>query len=47
VGLNPNTPLKSAGFLILPSTSVPIPKGEHLVADTPPSPPELPPVVLL
>lgn len=36
------TPQKAAGALILPAKSVPIPRGEHLEATNPASPPELP-----
>jgi len=47
VGLNPIIPEQAAGDLILPPMSVPMPKGTHLVATKPPSPPELPPQVLV
>ena len=46
VGLNPKTPQKAAGSLILPSESLDIPIGEHLAAINPASPPELDPHVL-
>lgn len=43
VGLNPLIPVKVHGIRILPPMSVPNPKGEHLAAINPASPPELPP----
>jgi hypothetical protein len=47
VGLKPNIPQKALGILILPPRSDPRPRGEHLAAISPPSPPVLPPVVLV
>jgi hypothetical protein len=40
-------PLQAAGDLILPPISVPIAKGTHLEDTRAPSPPELPPQVLV
>lgn len=45
--MNPQIPQNAAGILIEPPKSLPIPKGEHLDAIKPPSPPEDPPVALL
>lgn len=41
--MNPTTPQKWAGTLILPPTSDPIPKGLKLAATKPASPPVDPP----
>ncbi len=46
VGLNPYMPHQLAGNLIDPAISDPIASDIHLVATTPPAPPEEPPVVL-
>ena len=46
-GLNPHTPLKIAGNLIEPPISVEIERLTELDAIKAPSPPELPPVVLV
>jgi hypothetical protein len=40
-------PQNPAGILKLPPKSLPIPEGEHLLAMSPASPPELPPVALV
>lgn len=46
VPLNPITPVKAAGILMLPPKSAPTAAGTHLAATSPASPPEEPPQVL-
>lgn len=45
-GRNEHIPLNSAGILKLPPISLPIPIGVQKEAISPPSPPELPPILL-